>query len=568
MKLFFKKHPLSSFLIAIFIAALGVLVLAKPIYLKTKEWRAYYFLKQAKVFLDQEVLDKALYKANLAYQLNPKNLDIARFLAYNLSKYNRVEALNYWKILLDKAEMNEGYAADRQYFIQYCLNIDYVEAATPYVQELLSIEHPTLEEFLVLIRYWQNANQLDLALSTSENAHKTYPEHTLLQLTFAQLLLCQNDTSSHSRAFELLKGILAATDNKTNTSRINAYTLMVQHFELDPHFKTALLADPLFQDIRYHYTLASLKIRLYPSDRKKIIQDTLASTHCKTALDTLTLLQWLNQEGAFEEASTVIPEELALKDRLLIVPYLDALAGLKRWKALRDIILKDNLPIDGFLLSIFRTRLGLELDDSLLASSHWNHTLSLAKNHPDQLLFLANYFEKLGKLDFAWEAYKCLLENPNFALLSAKHMLAITRTHQNTRDALFVFRSLSRHFPKDLEPKIALMYTELLLRENITKNREKAREILNTYPEKAYTCHLLALAYLLNDQAQAAMAAYETYKPPLDHAPPSWKSVYAAVCFANHKLKEANAVLQGISIADLAPEEKALLEAYRPAVAP
>lgn len=563
----FTHHPRRAILWSVCIACLGVLVLAKPIYRKTKEWRACYYFQQAKSLLAQDALDKALSKANLGHQLNPKNQDIIRLLAHTLSKYNRVEALDYWRMLLDYPATDLFYREDRQGFIQYCLNIGYIEAATPYVQELLKLESPKLEEFLSLIRYWQSSQQLDLALHTSEAAYQAYPDSTLVQLVLAQLLLYQDSNHAQTRAFEILQRVLASTaKGEDPTSRINAYTLLVQNFELEPSFKETLLQDSLLQNARYYYTLASLKIRLYPFDRQRFIQETIQASDCKTSLDTLTLFQWLNQEGAFEEASKLVPEAVALKDRLYIVPYLDALAGLKRWDALRKILLQENLPLDSFLLSIFRTRLGLELGDPLLASSHWNHTLSMAKNHPNQLLFLANYFEKLGKLDFAWEAYKCLLEDPNFALLSAKHMLAISRTRQNTQDALFVFKALHRHFPEDLEPKMALIYTELLLGKNILKNKNKAEEILDINKNKAYACHLLALAYLLNDQPQAALATYETYQPPLEQAPPGWKSVYAAVCFANHKTKEATAVLQGLNLADLAPEERALLATYRPAI--
>lgn len=554
-----KKPPLVFVLFCTFVLVLGLAFSSKPIYRKVKQWRGYYFLKQAEKLADKNQLDQALYKATLAYQLNPKDAATIRFLAYHLSLYKRIEALGYWQALLLDPETNKNYPLDRQQFIDYCLNINYLEAATPYIQELLRIETLKLEDYLLLIRYWQKTKQLDLALSLAEKAYRAYPKEPILGLSLAQLYLYQKDKKSTQEAFELLLNML---DRPETTARINAYTLLAQNFSLDASLKQKILSDGVWADPQYGYTLASLKLRLFPATRNSIIQETIQSKLSEKIEDTLLLLQWLNGEGAFKEALELVPKNIALKSKHYILPYLDALAALNQWDTLSDILFQENLPLDSFLLNIFRTRLGLELKDPLLTASQWNHTLSMAKNDPNQLLFLGSYFEKLSQLDFALEAYKPLLEQPQFALLSAQHILAISRSQGYTRDALLVYQSLNRHFPEDLEPQIAVLYTELLLGENILVNRDKAHKLLEKNPDKPYLAHLLALAYLKNDQAQAAMAAYETYRPPLEHAPAGFKSVYVAVCFANHRQKEAQTVFDTIAIEDLYPEERDLLAPY------
>lgn len=554
-----KKYPLVLALLCALALALGLTFSAKPIYRKMKEWRASYFLRQAESLVDKNQLDQALYKATLAYQLNPRSKATARFLAYHLSFYKRIEALGYWQILLLEPDKNDNYPLDRKQFIDYCLNINYLEAATPYVQELSRLEKLDLEDYLLLIRYWKKTKHLDLSLSLAEKAYKAYPEEATLGLSLAQLLLYKKDKKASQQAFELLLSML---ERPENTARINAYILLVQYFDLEDPLKQRILGDAVWKDPNYFYTLASLKLRLFPSSRDSLIQDTIQASRLQTPEGTLNLFQWLNSEGAFTEALALVPQNIALQSRHYIIPYLDALAALRQWDALCGILFQENLPLDSFLLNIFRTRMGLELKDPLLASSQWNHTLAMAKDDPNQLLFLASYFEKLNQLDLAWEAYKCLLEQANFALLSAQHMLAISRSLGKTRDALFVFKTLSRHFPEDLEPKVAALYTELLLGEQLLVNREAAHKLLETNPDKPYLAHLLALAYLKNDQAQAAMAAYETYSPPLEYAPAGLKSVYVAVCFANHRLKEAQAVLDTIALEDLCPEERDLLAPY------
>lgn len=584
------KRPLFILLLCI-VLAVGLAFLARPIYRKTKAWRGYYFLRQAESLASNNKLDEALFKASLAHQLNPQSLPIARFLAYHLSAYKRIEALAYWQAIVLFPDKNKDYPEDRNHFIDYCLNINYLEAATPYIQELLALESLKLEDYLVLIRYWQKAKHLDLALRMNEKAYQTYPEEATLALSLAQLLLYKKEEPSTQKAFELLLQIIERPESK---ARMNAYTLLAQNFDLSASLKDTILKDSLWQDSKYRYTLASLKLRLFPTDKQRIIQETLQET-IKTLQaplplqapppqghlplqgylanqdylvnrpeDTLRLLHWLNAEGAFKESLELIPQAIALKSQHYILPYLDALAALNRWETLRDILLQENLPLDSFLLSVFRTRLGLELKDALLSQSQWNHTLALAKESPDQLLFLASYFEKLGKLDFAWQAYKPLLKQPNFAHLTAQHMLAISRSLGKTRDALYVFKMLNRHFPEDLEPQASLLYTELLLDENIISNRNKAQVLLETNPTKPYLAHLLALAYLKNGQAQAALATYDTYRPPLDYTSPGWKSVYIAVCFANHRYKEAEGLLKTLPLDDLLPEEEALLKPYLP----
>ncbi len=557
--MYLKKPPSFFVLLCALVLALGLAFSSKPIYRKVKQWRAYYFLRQAESLADKNQLDQALYKATLAYQLNPNSPATVRFLAYHLSLYKRIEALGYWQILLLDPETNKNYPVDRKHFIDYCLNLHYLEGATPYVQELLRLEDLDLEDYLLLIRYWQKTKQLDLALSLAQKAHSVYPEESTLGLSLAQLLLYKKDEKATQEAFELLLNLL---ERPEKTTRINAYTLLAQNFNLEASLKQNILSDAVWEDPQYGYTLASLKLRLFPTTRHSIIQETIHSKLSESIEDKLLLLQWLNGEGAFKETMELIPESIALKSRHYILPYLDALAALQHWDTLSTILFQDNLPLDDFLLNIFRTRLGLELKDPLLTASQWNHTLALAKNDPNQLLFLASYFEKLGKLDFALEAYKPLLEQPQFALLSTQHMLAISRSQGNTREALFVYKSLNRHFPEDLEPQIAVLHTELLLGENVLVNRDNAQKLLETNPDKPYLAHLLALAYLKHDQAQAAMAAYETYRPPLDHAPAGFKSVYIAVCFANHRFKEAQTVFDTIAIEDLYPEERELLAPY------
>jgi len=142
-----------------------------------------------------------------------------------------------------------------------------------------------------------------------------------------------------------------------------------------------------------------------------------------------------------------------------------------------------------------------------------------------------------------------------WALLELKRLYFATG---NTLGLNKLFAALASFDPKDFEARNNLAATSLLLKLNLPKAHELAKEVYIQHPEEAIVISTYAYSLHLQGRSKEGLAALEGLKPEaLEN--PSVALYYGVLLVALGETNKASKYLGIAQRAFLLPEEKALL---------
>ncbi len=178
------------------------------------------------------------------------------------------------------------------------------------------------------------------------------------------------------------------------------------------------------------------------------------------------------------------------------------------------------------------------------------------------LLNLAETWQRgEDKADLLWHLYQ---RHPG-ERWTLRELGRLYQAEGNTRGLNKLFGVLADLNPKDFEVRNNLAATSLLLRLNVPKTYELARQLHTEQPDHAIIASTYAFALYLRGNAKGGLAVLQKLKPEaLEN--PSIALYYGLLLSASGQPAQARKYLDLVQSAKLLPEEKQLLETARKAL--
>ena len=157
-------------------------------------------------------------------------------------------------------------------------------------------------------------------------------------------------------------------------------------------------------DARPYHKLLALEVRArqdpiltdqYVADAVERFGDTTRRAQgyqgtAELADETLVALAaWLNKVGRPAKTLEVLPQARAMQRQDFFLQYLNALAALQRWNAIKDLLMSERAPIEPMVQHMYLAVAQANLGSATGATNEWQRALEVA-NTPEKLLALAN----------------------------------------------------------------------------------------------------------------------------------------------------------------------------------
>jgi hypothetical protein len=324
---------------------------------------------------------------------------------------------------------------------------------------------------------------------------------------------------------------------------------------------TLLEQHPQSQTV-HHLLALEVRLRMKPAQKGELLGAATKKYEAGSVEDLAVFAAWLNQQREFSHTIRALPLQLALTQRDLLMIYLDAVAGMERWREVQQILARPELPMPDAYLEAFRARTAAKINDPAAASAAWRRALQAATGHADDLAFLAQYAERNGEFDQAKRAYRALAMAQSDQLpvyMAWLRMLQQVGTTEELRDLL---KEMSDRWPNELAFKNDLAYLDLLLKRNIEPALRTAEQLVSAFPQNLPLRATLSLARLRSGQPASALAAFDGRAWDWNQALPSNRAVYAAALAAEGKITEARELVRTLPTESLRKEERELIGGF------
>jgi len=355
---------------------------------------------------------------------------------------------------------------------------------------------------------------------------------------------------------------LAATPPPTSSTATMSATEVANALENHPEART------------YHKLLAlELRARHEPALADQYVRDAvekfgnaarLAQTYQQgtdAASETLlALASWLNKIGRADKTLEVLPEANAIQRQDLFVQYLNALAALKRWNEIKDLLMAEHSVIDPMLQHTYLAIAQAHLGSATSATNEWQRALQVA-NTADKLVALATYAEQNSANDIADAAYAAAIKIVPTSREMYAGRLRVALETGHTAQAQEIAAEMARLWPDDPEARNQDAYLRLLLGasgDSAETAQREAQVLVAKEPRNWQARATLGLACLRLGRKEDALVAIR--QPRVTGVEPSGAlAVRAAILAANGYDKGARNDAKLLSAKPLLPEERALI---------
>ena len=547
-------------IVAVAVAAM-ILVTGKPAYRAVKTWRASRLLARAEQQVAKGEWHDAYHSLRAANSLAPENARITRATARLLGAGGDPQALTFLEALI---ESPDGLPQDRIDLIRLALRLDQLTAVQKHLLVLLG-EPQTAHRFDVLLlasewhgRCGDRSRALGFAREALSQARDD-GQNAGAKLLLAQLLLQSSQQAEAKRHLWDLAG-------RTDRAGLDALLLLSEVCKAEPspdearHIGELLGRHPLAGDEQRLLGL-TWKLRSEPEHREQILTEAISAFRNGGPERLAVIGRWLVQQQESRRVVGLIPLATARGNKDLFLIYVDALADLGRWQDLQILLAgKAPLPIDPTIRNLYEVRTALALGREEESRQHWSDVRQSMRNaDPKTILYVAQYAERLGNRDEAAKAYRLLTATTGAERPGYFGLIRLTEQSGNTRELRDLVKKFAGWFPNECELQNDLAYLDLLLNENVAPARERAVQLVKSFPELLAYRTTLALAHLRSGDAAAARTIYREVGTDWSAAKPGWRAVHAAVLAASGEQALACAQSRAIDIGQLRAEEQALI---------
>lgn len=536
----------------------GVLILilaGATTYHWLKGHRADRFAAAGDALMAADKLSEAAVQYRVALEMQPSNYRALSGAARLTTKIDRPEALQLWQRVM---ELRQCTIRDRQDYADFLIKTNRLSVAQKIIDPLLK-QNPDTRTLQLAARYSKKMGDNVKAIEYARIASKRAPNDDAARFELAQFLAQSTNAAEQAEA----RKVLWELAGKSSTYRKAAVEALATAPDLTTDERNRLLQElgALNQkNIKDDLLAADLRIALHPDEAPHIYQEEIERWRNGQTSDLIDLARWLNSHQQAELVLSNLPIERALEDNQLLLGRLDALALLQKWNDIDDVLNRTDVTFDPSVIETFHARTAQERNATLDAEVHWNHAISLASSDPYKLRFVANFAEQSHATAAALKAYDQLARFPEHADFAYQGIERVSQKSGETAMQRTAMSKIVARTPEDPNAADQLAYLSLLLGEDIDKNFAIAKNLAERYPNRLAYRATLALGYLRQHDAAAALDQFKAPAPiEWKRTLPAWRAIYAAALLGTDRSEEARQIISTIPRDRLNPQERELI---------
>jgi tetratricopeptide (TPR) repeat protein len=540
---------------AVAVVCLGLWFFARPAYKHHCETRA---VEQARGYLAKGDYRNASLSARQALRINPLNLEACRIMADLAERSRSPYILDWRRRLVEAAPTVENKlllaaSALRAQAAPYPLAAETLEELKGSATNHAAYHAVSAELALRLKRTAEAANHF-------EQASRLEPTNELYQLNLAVLRLQPTNAPASSAARAALERLRASTNVGAVALRwLVGDGLGRNDLPAAEQFSRQLLADPhsVPDDRLQHLTI----LRQAQGSQFGPYLSTVQKGALTNALEMYGISAWMIGHGMAGEAFvwlTNCPAKVRAEQPVPLA-LVDCYLAKKDWSGL-ETYLEAQKWGDGleFLRFAFLSRAAAEQTQKLAAEGRWRSALREAGDRLgplNALLILAtSWGRQQAREDLLWQITK-KFPGQHWALRELEQSYLATG---NTRGLNKLYSTMAGYAPKSFEAQNNLAATSLLLKLNLPRAHELAKEVFFEHPEEAIVTSTYAFSLHLQGRTKEGLTALEKLKPEALEAS-SVAAYYGLLLSDDGQTNKAAKYLGIAQKSALLPEEKALV---------
>jgi predicted Zn-dependent protease len=533
---------------------LGLWFYGRPAY---RHYRERQSAQQATAFMAKRDYRNASLSARQALQRNPTNLVASRITA-ELAELSRSPAALDWRRRVAEIEPTVenklllASTAMRAQAPPYPLASQTLEEMAESAKGV-AVYHAVCAELALKLR--KSAD----AAACFEQASRLDSTNELYQLNLAVLRLQSTNAAAAAQARGTLERLQASPQLGAVALRwLVAQTLGQNDLAQAERFSQQLLGDPhaLADDRLQHLTILG---QAKSPDFTNYLAN-LQKTALTNSMEIYGLSAWMISHDMVEDALgwlTNCPLKVR-SEQPVPLAVVDCYLANKDWAALETFLQEQKWPDRESLRWAFLSRAASELKQNLAAEARWRTAVREADDRLGPLMALLGLASSWGrekaKEDLLWQiAQKFPGERWTLRDLERLYLAS-----GSTRGLNKVYATMSRYDARNLAAQNNWAATSLLLRLNLAKAHELAKDVFSRQPGDAIAASTYAYSLHLQGRTQDGLAVFEKLKAEALEMPPV-ALYYGVLLSAGSDTNRAEKYLTIGQKGSLLPEEKALV---------
>lgn len=532
---------------------LGLWFYARPALKQHREARA---LEQARGYLVIGDYRNASLSARKSLGVNPRNLEACRIMA-ELAERSRSPAVLDWRrrmVELAPTVQNKLMLASTAL---RCEDPPYPLAAQT-LDELKDTAVDVAAYHTVLAELALRFKRLAEAAAQFEQASRLEPTNELHQLNLAVLQLQSTNAGAPLAARATLERLRASTNIGTVALRwLVADSLGRDDLSAAARFSTQLLADPrsMPDDRLQHLTV----LQRSQNPEFNAYLSALQKSALTNAAQVYGVSAWMIGHGLAGEALTWLtgcPAKLRAEQPVPLA-LVNCYLGSKDWQGLDAYLQEQKWSDLEFLRFAFLSRATAQLNQRLAAEAHWRAAVRLAGDRLGPLTALLGMATSWGRNqareDLLWQIAQ-RFPKERWALRELERLYS---ADGNTRGLNKVYSTVASYAPTNFAAQNNVAATSLLLKLNLRKAHELAKEVFAQHPDQPIVASTYAFSLHLQGRTKEGLAVMQKLKPEALETP-SVALYYGLLLSATGETNKAGKYLGIAQRSSLLPEEKAL----------
>jgi hypothetical protein len=405
-------------------------------------------------------------------------------------------------------------------------------------------------------------NELDKAELEFAAAARLEPSNELHRLNLATLRLASTnaDVAAEGRA------VLESLRRSTNFGAVALRSLAMESLRRQDFAAAAAWSDELVANPRCTIgdRLQHLDILLRDKGPESTSYlESLKERAVTNVAEVRGLSTWFIQHNRAEEALrwlTNLPPAVRAQQPVPLATT-ETYVALKDWAGVQSFLADQRWAELEFMRFAILSEASLQRRE-IAAQSYWRSAVREAGDRLGALGTLFNLAETWqraqDKEDLLWHIYE---RHPG-ERWTLNELGRLYQTEGNTRGLNKLFGVLAELNPKDFNARNNLAATSLLLKLNVPKACELAKQLYTERPDNAIIASTYAFALHLRGSTAEGLAVLQKLKPE-SLEDPSVAPYYGLLLSASGQPAQAKKYLDLAQPAKLLPEEKQLLEAAR-----
>ncbi len=545
--------------VVLLLAAAG-LWWGRPAY---RHWQQRRLLAQARAFLAKDDFANGSLCVREVLAMNPSNLEACRLMAGLAERAGSPALLDWRRRIADIAPSPENRlllasTALRLQRPPYALTAQILDDLRPGATNLPDF-HLVSAELAIRLK------EMDKAEFHLAAAARLEPTNELYRLNLAMLHLGSTNAALAAEGRAVLESLCQSTNIGAVALRSLATdAVRRKDFAAAAAWSAQLItkAHCMAEDRLQHLDLLS-------RDKGPEFTSYLESfkQHAVTnAAEVRGLSTWFIQRNLADQALcwlTNLPPTIGTQQPVPLATA-EAYIALTNWPSVETFLTDQHWAELEFMRLAFLSQASFQ-SKGITASTRWR---SAAREAGDRLgpslmlLSLADAWQRVPeKEDVLWHIYE---RHPG-ERWTLRELARLYQAEGNTRGLNKLFGVVAELNPKDFEARNNFAATSLLLKLNVTKAYELAKELHAERPDQAISASTYAFALHLRGNTREGLAVFQKLKPEALEDPPV-ALYYGILLSASGQPAQATKYLDLAQRAKLLPEEKQLLEAARKAL--